>query len=89
MIFLIQFKDLMPYALKLFGADLPPIISDTTEGKIVWSTLFCFLCLLPISLPRQLTALRFTGFVGFGISIFMVMTIFFLSFNHEDEVNNV
>jgi amino acid permease len=53
---------------------------------VVWATLFCYLCLLPISLPRQLQALRYSGLIGFGISLYVVFVIFFLSFKHEDII---
>ena len=50
---------------------------------MVWATLFCFGALLPISLPRELTALRFTSFVSFAISLFLVLTVFGMSFNES------
>lgn len=54
----------------------------------MWATIFCYLGLMPISLPRKLTALRFTGLIGFGISIFVVLTIFSLSFKHVDTMTD-
>ena len=39
-----------------------------------------------MSIPRSLGALRFTSFVSFGISMFVVCTVFVLSFgNPTDE----
>lgn len=79
--YVVLFKDLTPYTLKLFGADnLPSFLDDSWTGKAVWATIFCFMCLLPISMPRELQALRFTSLVSFGISIFVVLTIFSLCF---------
>ena len=82
--YVVLFKDLTPYALNLFGATLPSYLDDSKLGKTVWATLFCFLALLPLSLPRELTALRFTSLISFGISLFMVMTIFLLSFRETE-----
>lgn len=79
--YVVLFKELTPYTLQEFGAtNLPHFLDNNTLGKIVWTSLFCFLALLPISVPRKLTSLRFTSFISFGISIFVVLTIFSLSF---------
>lgn len=68
--------------------DLPEWIGDTFNGRIVWATLFTFILLLPISLPRQLKALRFSSFLSFGISLFVVFTIFALSFKEKGPGHN-
>lgn len=46
--------------------------------------MYCFLLLLPVSLPRDLSALRHTSLMSFGISIFIVFTIFSLSFKETN-----
>lgn len=59
---------------------LPDWIGNTAQGQFIWATLFSFLLLLPISLPRNLGALRFSSFMSFGISLFVVFSIFFCTF---------
>ena len=70
----------MPYVLKNLGANLPSWLDDSDNGKRMWATIFCFGALLPLSLPRKLTALRFSSLLSFVISLFVIFTIFTLSF---------
>jgi amino acid permease len=86
----LQFKELTPYTIENFGVhNLPDFLGNTNQGKMVWATIFVFVCLLPISLPRELKKLRFTSFVSFGISIVVVLSIFSLSFKEskKDGIN--
>ena len=86
--YIVLFKRLMPYTINLLlegetkdtSKALPNWIGETDEGHIVWAFLFTFICVFPLSLPRKLTALRFTSFMSFGISMFIVCTIFAESF---------
>ena len=80
----------MPYTIELLmGHDkdktkvLPNWIGDTPTGKVTWAFMFTYFCIFPLSLPRKLTALRFSSFMSFGISIFIVITIFALSFSES------
>lgn len=75
----VLFKTTMPGVFKGFGIDTELLTSDTL-GQRFWLSLFCFGVLLWISLPRSLGVLRFTSLASFAISIFLVMTIFVLSF---------
>jgi amino acid permease len=51
--YIVLFKELTPYGLKQLGANnLPDWLDDSDKGKKVWATFFCFVMLLPISLPR-------------------------------------
>jgi len=80
----------MPKALERFGAKgLPDWMLDNKTGQRFWITLFCFIVLLPASLPRDLGALRFSSLFSFMISIFIVISIFSMSFTYEpvDEPN--
>lgn len=88
--YIVLFKNLMPYTLHTFGADkaLPNWLQDNETGKRVWATLYCFLLLFPVSLPRNLSALRFSSFMSFGISLFMVFTIFGMAFKESKADGN-
>ena len=77
----------MPYTMEQFTDGLPYALKDNNTGKIVWATLYTFLCLLPVSLPRSLKSLRFTSLVSFVISVFMVLTIFSLCFKEKAGVD--
>ena len=71
----------MPYTLVSLGAsNLPEWLGEGGQGEVVWATIFCFGLLFPVSLPRSLQALRFGSLLSFFISIFIVLTIFSLSF---------
>ena len=64
---------------------LPDWIGDSDAGRITWAALFSFICVFPLSLPRKLTALRFSSFMSFAISLFIVFTIFVLSFRETAD----
>jgi len=78
----------MPQTLKAFGvSNLPPILDETTEGQIFWASIFTYLCALPLSIPRQLNSLRFASLASFLISVFVIGTIFAMSF-YETEADS-
>ena len=90
--YIVLFKNLMPYTIELLmGHDkdktktLPNIIGDTDTGRIMWAFIFTYVCVFPLSLPRKLTALRYSSFMSFGISLFIVFTIFSLSFKETAD----
>ena len=78
-------KNLLPYTLHQFIDDLPHAIGDNDTGKVVWLTIFCFVILLPTSLPRDLSALRHGSLVSLCVSVFIVFTIFTLSFKETKD----
>jgi len=55
----------------------------------MWATIFSFVCLMPVSMPRSLNTLRFTSLVSFAISLFVVLTVFSLSFKDVDDGSGV
>ena len=59
---------------------MPEWLDENETGYRIWASIFCFCALLPISLPRNLTALRFSSLLSFFISLFVVFSIFVLSF---------
>ena len=90
--YMVLFKNLMPYTIELLmGHDkdptkvLPHALSNNDTGHIVWAVLFSYICVFPLSLPRKLSALRFSSFMSFGISLFIVFSIFSLSFRETAD----
>lgn len=65
------------------GKNLPSWIGNNPQGQVIWALMFSFGLLFPISLPRELKALRFSSFMSFGISIFVVITIFLCAFREK------
>lgn len=70
---------MLPYTLELLIDDLPKIISHESEGQIFWAAVFSVLVFF-VSLPRTLSALRFTSFGSFIISFFIILSIVFIGF---------
>jgi amino acid permease len=54
---------------------LPLYIGDTPEGKICWTLIFSIGVVLPLSIPRSLSSLRYASFFGAVCSIYVVLTI--------------
>ena len=67
---------------------MPDWLGNNGTGKIVWATVFSFAFTLPISIPRKLTSLRFTSFVSFAISVFIIFTIFSLCFKQSQATGD-
>lgn len=78
--YIVLFKQMMPYTLESMGIDLPEMFADTKKGSYTWATIFSFCLMFPISLPRSLSALRYSSFLSFGISLFLVGTVFSMCF---------
>jgi amino acid permease len=66
----------MPYAIiQATGKQLPGWCDETAKGQMFWALVFAVLT-FPLSLPRKLTALRFSTFISVMVSFFIVLTIF-------------
>lgn len=78
--YVILFKTTMPRTLDEVGIPHPDWLGSNTTGKIVWDTIFSFCLLLPLCIPRELSALRFTSFVSFGLSFFILCVISVMCF---------
>lgn len=75
MSYIVLFKDLMPYTLSKLVL-LPEFLSgDTVTGSLIWASLFSFVLVFPISLARTLSALRFSSFFSFILSLYIVLAI--------------
>ena len=88
--YIVMFKNLMPFTLELImGAvkDIPEGLRNTAEGQMTWAVIFSILLLI-VSLPRQLNALRFTSFISFFISVFVVFSIIGLCFCALESQNS-
>ena len=60
---------------------LPKLINDGFwTGQIFWAGVYCFLVLLPLSIPRQVSSLIYTSFAGFACTIYVVVIITVLFF---------
>ena len=75
----------MPYTLHQFFDDLPEAIGDNSTGKVVWLSIYCFVILFPMALPRDLSALRHGSLVSICVSLFIVVTIFVLCFKETKD----
>ena len=77
----VLFKTSMPKTLQKLGfTNLPIWLDDGFKGQLVWNTFFCLVILVPLCLPMQLNALRYTNILSISITFFIVLTIIGLSF---------
>jgi amino acid permease len=75
----------MPFTIESLGANPPDALGSTPTGKAVWATLFSFVALFPVSLPRELTALRFSSLFSFALSIMVVLTVIVVCFVEDSS----
>jgi amino acid permease len=59
----------------IFLGPLPNWIANTPEGQKFWCTIFAFAILLPMSMPRQLSALRIATILSFACVCFVIVTL--------------
>lgn len=71
-----QFKTLFPVALEtIFTNSLPPWIANNPTGQKFWALIFAYMILLPMSIPRQLSALGSSTMISFLLFGFVVAVI--------------
>jgi len=54
-------------------------IGDNNKGKIIWGLIYSYGILFPMSIPRKVSALRFTSLLGVICSMYLslaVMSVF-------------
>ena len=79
----------MPYAIETStGRLLPEWCNGSYGGQAFWAVLFSLLIVFPLSLPRDLSALRFTSAFSVVISFFIVLVIFFEALLNRDTTPN-
>jgi len=75
--YIVLFKSFMPYSIQLAtGKRLPSWCDDSFDGQMIWAVFFCFV-ITPLSVPRELSALRFTSAFSVMVSFYIVLVIFF------------
>jgi len=88
--YIVYIKSMLPEILLLFWTEdeLPGFIVDKTWGQIFWATMFSFLMLLPMSIPRSINALRFSSLFGVLCSVYLTLAVFFVFYCDKDLVPN-
>lgn len=70
-------KTLIPAALEeVFGREnLPDLLQDTESGRLFSMTLFTFCVFLPLSMPQELSSLRFSSALGVLCTVMLTLVI--------------
>ena len=70
-------KTLIPTALEeVFGSEnLPYLLQDNESGRLFSMTMFTFCIFLPLSLPQELSSLRFSSALGVLCTIMLTLVI--------------
>jgi len=87
---IVYIKTLVPHTLEILiwgsteeaEGKLPSFMGNGQwTGQIFWATAYCVVVIIPLSLSRNLSALRYTsiiGFLGTIYLVFVILSIFFL-----------
>ena len=88
MSFIVYIKTMMPLLLLKFYTEeqLPHYLGDSFKGKTFWGTFYSFVILLPMSLPRQISRLRYTSLLGVLCSVYLCLVVCSLFFNNREIV---
>jgi amino acid permease len=74
--YIVIIKSLLPFWLeRLMKDSLPAFLADEFKGQLFIATVYTFVFLIPLSLPRSIGALRFTSLFGFIWCLFLVIVI--------------
>ena len=88
--YIVFVKTLIPRILEIFAGSmdkLPRILADGKyEGQLFWATLYTFLVLIPLSLPRKVGVLRFNSLFGVTCSFYLVLCLVFLFLVDRNQV---
>jgi len=90
--YIVFLKNLVPHILnEIFGRkNVPSLLNDGKYGgQIFWATIYSFLILTPLSMPRKIGALRFNSMFGVCCSFYLVMCIVFMFFLDRGLVKDI
>ena len=77
--YIVLLKSLLPLTIEgLTHKKLPDWMGSDDEGQVFWALIFSFLIVFPLSLARNLSALRFSSFFSFICGIYVVLVIVFV-----------
>ena len=68
--------------------DLLQWIGDTDIGKVIWGLVYSYGILFPMSIPRKLSALRISSFLGVLCSLYLSLAVMFIFLINESYVPN-
>jgi len=71
------------------GRKLPSFMGDTKGGQVFWSALFSYAVVLPLTLVRKLSALRFASLFSFFCGIYVVMVLVLVCLFNRDITPDV
>jgi len=74
--YFVLFKSFVPYTFGMLGVDLPVWCNDTRWGQSFWAGVFFFISTI-VTLPRNLSELRFASLFSIMLSIFIVLVVIF------------
>lgn len=74
--YIVLLKTLLPSTLEsMLHIQLPSVISGGIIGQTVWAFVFSFCVILPLSLPRKLSAAKYSSIICLGLMSYFVCTI--------------
>jgi len=90
--YIVFIKTLVPHILEvLFGAENVPdfLGKERWKGQLFWASVYTFVVLVPLSIPRTIGALRYNSLFGVLCSFYLVMCVVFMFFVDRRLVPNI
>ena len=86
--YIVYVKSMVPEIILLFKTEdeMPSWIMSKGWGQVFWGTLFAFVVLFPMSIPREISALRFSSFFGVLCSVYLSLAVLFVFYCDKEVV---
>ena len=83
--YIVLLKTLLPETIEtLMGRKLPKAIGNTFTGNLLWSFIFCYAVVFPLTLGRKLSALRFSSLFSFFCGVYVVLVLVGVCLSNRD-----
>lgn len=74
--YIVILKQLLPETIEsILQTKMPHFVSTSAVGQLVWASILTFSIILPLSMPRKLSANKYSNTICFFLMIYFVGTI--------------
>ena len=84
--YIVYVKNAIPEMIFEYSPNAPHILNNNSSGTRFWGIFFTYCILLPMSIPRNASALRFTSLFGVLCSMYLCIAVVIVFFTDKTMV---